>query len=55
MSGESKWTDDDWRDMRAVTELLLARMADLNDRLTRIEDRLKWRRKVQPRQRKHAG
>lgn len=55
MSGESKWTDEDWRDMRAVTGLLLARMEDLSDRLTRIEDRLKWGRKARPQQRKHAG
>lgn len=55
MAGEDKWTDDDWRDMRTVAELLLARMEDLSDRLTRIEDRLKWGRTAQPRQRKHAG
>lgn len=52
---ETGWTAEEWRELHALSVKLAAQVVDLNERLTRIEDRLKWSRKPQPQQRKHAG
>lgn len=54
MSG-TDWTAEDWRELHALSSKLVAQVNDLNERLTRIEDRLKWSQKPRPRRQKHAG
>lgn len=55
MSEEDEWTAEDWRDLHAQASELLARLEELSDRLSRVEARLAWSRKPQPRQRRRAG